>query len=256
VRRYRVGRGQFGEAAPCSEATAIYHRQDMADSRVEKWRRWIDDRIYPDVRTMHLHRDVFQRVGKILRENGTLPPSYYWLFLRETYAKTQAVAIRRQADPSSRVISLGSLVYEISENADSLTRESFLELWGDDDRHYGEREFDRLYAGGMGAHLDPAVPLAHLAELRQSAASVKRYVDEHLAHSDARQDPELPTLDDIEKAVGQIGDLFQRYAHLLTAKTYGLVTILRPEWEAIFHVPWIRPGSEQPDGLASDPRGA
>ena len=46
----------------------------MGDSRVDKWRGWINGRIHDEVVTMHLHRDVYQRVGN-MAEEGLEPPT-------------------------------------------------------------------------------------------------------------------------------------------------------------------------------------
>lgn len=70
---------------------------------------------------MHLHREAFQRVGNIVRTNGRLPESYFWEYLRDTCAVTQAVAIRRQAEQGPRVCSLGRLLLEISEDSKRVT---------------------------------------------------------------------------------------------------------------------------------------
>jgi hypothetical protein len=55
----------------------------MADSRVERWRVWLTERISPEVRNMYLRRDVIQGVGKMVRESE-LPPSYFWQYLGDT----------------------------------------------------------------------------------------------------------------------------------------------------------------------------
>jgi hypothetical protein len=101
----------------------------VADSRIEKWLRWLEDEIQPEVMTMNLHRHVFQEVGEIIEANGSLPPSYWFEFSSDTYATTQAIAIRRQAETGTRVISLGQLIAEIRDNADLLTRAWWIGLW-------------------------------------------------------------------------------------------------------------------------------
>lgn len=60
----------------------------MTDSRIQKWLRWLEDEIQPEVMTMNLHRHVFREVGAIVERNATLPPSYWFEFSSETYATT------------------------------------------------------------------------------------------------------------------------------------------------------------------------
>jgi hypothetical protein len=54
--------------------------------------------------TMHLQRDAYRKVSEMLTANADdLPDSYWWEFMRDTHATTQAVAVRRQADTRWRV---------------------------------------------------------------------------------------------------------------------------------------------------------
>ena len=80
-------------------------------------------------------------VGKEWREGATtlrvanksLPESYFFEYLEDTYATTQAVAVRRQAEARSRVVTLGQLVTEIRDEAKGLTRKFWVGLWDNSD---------------------------------------------------------------------------------------------------------------------------
>jgi hypothetical protein len=133
----------------------------MADQRIEKWTRWIDGTIKSNVLTMHLHRDTWRETSKILEDNGTLPDSYWWEFMRDTYGHTQAVAVRRQADTHRDAASLGKLIEEVRDDAARITREFWLGLWDPDgaiDALFAERGWADEYGGSVGLHLDPAIP--------------------------------------------------------------------------------------------------
>ena len=186
---------------------------------------------------------MFQRVGKIIRANGNLPPSYYWDFMRDTYGATVAMAVRRQAESSDRVISLGRLIAEIEADPSRITRKVFLEIWPEDDHQFGGNQFDTMFAGSAGTHVDPTIPRADLRALESSARSVKRWADQYVAHVDAKPSKTSgPTFNDIDKAVDQIGDLFGRYSVLLHAADYvSLVPEIQHDWTAIFKEPWMRP---------------
>jgi hypothetical protein len=56
----------------------------------------------------------------------------------------------------------------------------------------------------------------------------------------------VPTFDEINGGVDQIGDLFRRYGQLLTAADYALHPILQNQWFSIFKQPWLRPGASPP----------
>ena len=215
----------------------------MADSRIEKWRGWCEGSIRSQVLTMHLHRHAYQEVGAILDANAELPPSYFIEFMQDNYATTQSIAVRRQAESRARVRTLGRLLAEVEQDASRLTREFWLGLWSNDavDLGFAQRAWDGRFAGGVGDHLDPAVPRGDLEALSDAAAAVTGYVDEYIAHSDARASAALPTFSELHAAVDMIGELFAKYVNLLTASSYAtLVPAFQHDWKAIFRVPWIR----------------
>ncbi len=81
----------------------------MTAQRIAKWKRWIDGPIKNDMFSMHLQRDCWLKVGKMLSQNAErLPESYWWQLMFDTYSTTQAVAVRRQADTHSDVASSAS----------------------------------------------------------------------------------------------------------------------------------------------------
>ena len=218
--------------------------RSMADSKIEKWRRWVEDDelIQSDILSMNLHRATFREVMKIAQE-AELPESYFWGYMRETYAATQAVAIRRQAEVRSRVISLGTLLSEIEADAHRLTRKFWCGMWESDEHEQlvANRQFDDHMAGEAGGdHLNPSIPATDLETLTQKAESVKKYVDEHLAHADARRDPPSATFDDIDGALDTIGELFTKYVGFLTASTWTMLEpAIQHNWKAIFMRPWL-----------------
>jgi hypothetical protein len=220
----------------------------------------MDHGISSDVFTMHLHRFAWMRIEQITNDNPALngTESYMWEFMFDTYSRTQASAVRRQADTDPQVVSLGRLISEVAETPELITRDFWLGLWRQDDdgdlRRLAERGWADQYAGGVGDHLDPAIPGGDLVKLRHGSKRVKEYVDQHVAHMDARtiggrvEPPDaptktggqLPTLSDVHDAIDLIGGLFTKYGNMLTASTWGELTpALQHDWEAVFRVPWI-----------------
>lgn len=204
---------------------------------------------------MFLHRYVSREVGKILEDNeAQLPESYWWEFMRDTYATTQAVAVRRQADTHPDVASLGKLIEEIRDDAGRLTRDFWLGLWSFEDDRFGlkramaEKAWEDHYGGSVGTHLDPAIPTADLDVLTTGAAEVKRYVDKHVAHAEPVSAEVTLTLGEVHDAIDVIGDLFKKYYNLLTAVSYvELEPAIQDDWKAAFRVPWMR--ADAPDEL-------
>jgi hypothetical protein len=166
-----------GRGPPRHQHSTVGFRA-VSDSRIAKWQRWLDDRIRPDLVTVYAYRDTFNELVRIAAENEQLPDSYFWDFLRGTYAVSQAVAVRRQADVDPRTITLGRLLAEITSDAPRLTRKFWVGMWEPGPPPIGltvaEKAFTEQWAGNAGNHLDPAIPHADLADLRSKTDAVRR----------------------------------------------------------------------------------
>ena len=155
--------------------------RNVTDQRIEKWAGWLEGTIKSNVFTMHLQRVAWREVSEMLAENSdALPESYWWEFMRDTYATTQAVAVRRQADTMRGVASLGRLIQEVGADAGRITRDFFLTHQSSEDpywQHVARQNWAEAYAGAVDDHLDPVIPEADLAELTTVAAKVRHFVD-------------------------------------------------------------------------------
>ena len=222
----------------------------VADSKIDKWLGWFDDPIFPEVSAMYLHRHAFQTVRDMVESNGKLPGSYFFEYIEDTYGVTQSVAVRRQAECTKRVKSLGRLIREVEQDAHRLTREFWIGLWSNDDAvRFGiaEHGWQTQYAGDVGDHLDPAIPAGDLSQLTSGAEKVADYVDQYLAHRDARPSAGLPSFADLDAAIELIGGLYAKYGNLLTASIYPiLVPTIQHDWLAVFRQPWMPAGWEPP----------
>lgn len=167
--------------------------------------------------------------------------------MRDTYATTQAVAVRRQTDTMRGVASLAKLIGEIGADPVRVTWEWWLSLSNNDpdDEHWpvvARQGWDKQFGGNVGDHLDPSVPAADLLALTELGAEVRHYVDKHVAHAEASAPTVTLTLDDIHDAVGAIGELFVKYANLLTGALWAsLEPAIQHNWKAAFAVPWMAP---------------
>lgn len=217
----------------------------MRDERIVKWTGWLDGMIKNNIFAMHLQRLAWREVSAMLAENAdALPPSYWWEFMRDTYATTQAVAVRRQADTMRGVASLAKLVEEVAGDASRITRRFFLSHENTEDPYWArvaEQNGDEHYAGEVHQHLDPAVPRADLAAIRGAAASVRDYVDKHVAHAEASPAAVTLTLDDVHDAIDVLGDVFKKYDFLIQGASWAcLEPAIQHNWMAAFTVPWMK----------------
>ena len=221
----------------------------MVDQRRDKWIRWIDGQIKNNVLAMHLHLDTWREVAQILEDNGPFPESYWWEFMRDTYATTQAAAVRRQCDEHPDAASLANLIAEIRDDHRGITRDWWIGLWRDIPDPFMQRlavnQWAENFAGPDPACLNPAIPTADFDALQAAGVKVTEYVDRRVAHSHNEAVPVAVTLTlaDVHQAVEEVGRLFQRYLGLLTANGMPiLVPAIQHNWKAVFRQPWIRPG--------------
>jgi AbiU2 len=234
----------------------------MAESDLEKWTSWYADGIESDVFNMHLQRFVWLRVHEIAKDNADLgtTPSYLWDWLFDIYTKTQAQAVRRQADKDRRAGCLARIIIEIGERPESVEREWWLSMTESDDSREEERHYwRRVYEGhwqdqfGGGEHFDPVIAEGDLARLQDESRKVREYVNSHVAHLDARVlggrlEGQLPTLDEVHEAIDLVGEYFNKYGFLLTgASWHRLTPVLQHDWEAVFRMPWIKPPVDEGD---------
>lgn len=157
----------------------------MSDARIDKWTRWIDGPIKNAVLTLYHRRQIWRGLAEVIKAHASLPDSSFWQYHLDLYATTQAAAIRRQADLGPGVASLAKLLTEVSGDAGRITRQFWIGLWSDpSDKSFARRQWDDVFGGTVGTHLDPAITTADLQRLQATSASVKTFVDKHIAHSD------------------------------------------------------------------------
>ncbi|HWY17750.1 MAG TPA: hypothetical protein VNY27_03455 [Solirubrobacteraceae bacterium] len=215
---------------------------------VKRWREWINGPIREDMIGMHHRRFIWRRVTEIANTNPEVRDkgSAFWDFLGQTYAATQAIAIRRQAMDTRRdVSSLALVIKQMRGNAQALTRDSYVSLFDENDELMFQRAhegFNRL-ADKSGAHLDPDIPTADLDALKDAAKRVGIYANEQIAHAAAEPTvPEMPTYDDLNAAMDALGRICQKYTVWLTAGWPATwEPVMQHDWEAIFRVAWLPP---------------
>jgi hypothetical protein len=177
------------------------------------------------VLTVNHHRQIHERIGEIVTEHGELPDSAFWEYLRDTYAVSQAVAIRRLVDRDSRSASLRNLIAEIAEDPSRLTRAFWVGLWDTTDpveRAFAEQQWNDNYGGDVGDHLDPAIPAEDLERLTTLTDPIKEYVNKHVCHIDRSRPEPTVTLNDLHDASVVVGELFTKYTSLLIRTAIGV----------------------------------
>ena len=137
---------------------------------------------------------------------------------------------------------------DVRKGASALTTWWIDTLWNPGqtiERFEAERQWSEHFGGGVGNHLDPVIPRSDAADLGKASETVKRYVDEHIAHTTAS--PKEPAvaleLADVHQAMETVDRLFRRYYSLLMCSGWVTTTpVEQRDFYAPFRVPWMRPG--------------
>ncbi len=216
-----------------------------AEEKFQKWVRWLTT-IDNEVTSLFLYRDTWRAFAAMLDSNKSLPPSHFFQVLSASYAASQAVAVRRITDPgkpSRPVVSLACLMADIRDNPKLLTRDRWLTGLPDaTERTFVGRDWDKQFAGSVGAYLDPDIPRRDIDRLSAAAEPIVKYVDQYLAHRDPSPQKTVPKYEDLHSAIEVIGEVFRRYYLLITAADRPILgPVLPPSWLRIFEIPWMPP---------------
>lgn len=224
----------------------------MSRVEIRRWKRWLEI-IYVEIVELSHQRRVFREISTMFEQNPALRQAdpTIWQWLAENYAAATAVAVRRQADYSPRkpVASLYSLLTEIAEHPEVVTREWFVRQYvrnspamtRDHWRRAGEHDFDRFAANHRSKRISSRKVLSDRRRLRRAEARVRHYVNKRIAHRALRGYRGPATFADLNAAIDELGRLLARYRLLLDQG--GMVDvepIIQGDWLAAARVPWIK----------------
>lgn len=235
----------------------IHDPADHAKAR-RRWRSWLPN-MMPDLSDLLGKKEIFWELQDIAKQNpAILKPGAFFDWMCRNYLTSVAVGVRSFGDLDRRSHSLGRLLYEIIERPRSISRSSHVSLYRGmpEGRYYGNRTFDQI-AGTNRPYLMSRIVRRDLRDLEDALERIRLYVNKRVAHrtgSGAFRKP--PTLNQLDKALESIDELYCKYNLLLTAS--GLTTCFATRqynWRSVLYEPWIpdkdcldspiRPQSEQ-----------
>lgn len=202
-------------------------------------------RVHDDVIRLHRNRVIWTGLREIVEANPAIPEPWHFVrWVALTYATTQAVGVRRQADERGKVSTLGWLLTSITKHVGVMTRQRFRYLHrnsADFVQKTADRTFDD-FAGDGGRFVSAKKVQADLAHLQAMAAGTKAFVDTRIAHLDPRPNIAPPTFGELDAAIEELGRILERYTLLLKAEGLTSATPgLQYDWHSAFTVPWIIP---------------
>lgn len=151
--------------------------------------------------------------------------------------------MRRLVDKDLRSISLYTLLEDIKNNPEILSRKRYEELFkgtsSAEDHNYINGCFDKLIGKGKD-YIDPEgvqKDICSLCEIR--ADSLINYVNKTIAHYDKKKIKRLPTVADLNKSIDLLENLVEKYHAIFYAEVIDLLPRQQDPWKHIFEIPWI-----------------
>jgi hypothetical protein len=210
------------------------------NQKFRKWDKWIEA-IHQDLQGALLQRYVFWEVQDIIEDNPRIhKPSLFYSFLGNGYAALGATAIRRQVKSHKDSISLARLLEEIIGNPQVFSKSQYCSI------HRGpfaEKEFEDLFGGNIGSHVDPAIVSGDLCQLRAKAQTVEDFADKQIAHFDKRVltgNVSSPSFADLDGCLDFLEELVKKYYLGIKAICIpDMLPVPQYNWKEIFEDSWL-----------------
>ena len=215
------------------------------DKRLTKWILWINE-IRSDTENMLLNMEIHRQYLEIVRLNKEIqsPPDFHEWTMRN-YGSYIVMAIRRQLDNDSDVVSLRRLLSEMKRFPQVLSKQWFRSLYksATETIHiplesFADGDFEEN-AGNM-EHFDPSIADVDILRLETLGKSIIRYANKQIAHRTKVKT--IITFSEINKFLDEFESIVKKYVLLLTASGYSsLIPVPQYDWLTIFTKAWIKP---------------
>jgi hypothetical protein len=174
-------------------------------------------RLRDELISMLTDRDTFWKTQAVIKSNVRLMGmrSPFFDLLKDSYAYSIAMALRRVCERSSQVVSLINVLDEIRRHSE------------------------------LAPSIDSAELARDIDELEKISRSVREYVDKYIAHHDRNRKPTDLTFDDIDDWTEIVQEMFRRYYAAIKGSDIDLVVSYLEDPMRIFTIAWIQEGQQK-----------
>lgn len=217
------------------------------DREWQRWREWLAEEpqganIYEAVVAMMVARQMFQGFEMI---HTDAPPDArrnagFVTWLRRNYLESQAMAIRRQTDIRTDVVSLARLIDRVALHPDVLSRDRYAErVKGWESREQADGFFDEMVGAGLD-HIDPETARRDLDDLLTECGPIRTWATKEIAHYDQKRGTfgQGITYGDLNAAIDIVVELSVKYRTMIMGVSMAKSVVMTP-WQVVFRVPWI-----------------
>jgi AbiU2 len=208
---------------------------------------WLDE-IERQLIELFVGRDVYREVLDMYARNPEIQkPSLFYSWMRGLFVSWSVVSVSRLVDEKKRTRSFVRFLIELKVLQNLVTREWYVARWTEAAPHVEKvhardvatRNFDQCVGHGS-AVLSEATLEADRSRLIQACRPVLNFRHERIAHLAESPSPDIPRYSDIDRAISELAQTFQKYSLLLRLTTSNLNPIPQYDWLAIFRVPWLK----------------
>lgn len=212
--------------------------------KFKKWLEWIEQ-IKDDTEALLINKAIHERYLEIVKANPEIQsPSDFHEWTVRNYGSFMVMAIRRQLDTDSDVVSLRRLLEELKDNPALLTKKWFRSLYSDLDgklpvpgEAFADGDF-KQHAGQL-EHFDPKIAEEDLAKLEELGKNITKFANKKIAHNTKVQ--VAVTLNEINTFIEEFEHIVKKYILLFTAAGYDSLTpVWQYDWEEVFTKVWIK----------------
>lgn len=233
------------QVSPSAAWSADYsQRTPIKKGPPQKWLALLD-RVDTEITNLARDRLTWKTVNDIAAKSEVVSEQPYFVnWVAGLYASSLALGVRKMNDPDPRAASLFNLFEKMAYAPEKLTRE-----WFCSDIYVGlvegmDRSFTSNADPGNIGHLDPSIVRVDQARLNATANTIGHYVNQHVAHAQARPNAPIPTYADLHASVDTLCELLRKYISLLKrADRIECAPIFQMPWDRVFLEPWSRPGA-------------
>lgn len=211
------------------------------DDLFNKWNVWLEA-IYDDVQGLLINRHIYQETQEVIRANPRIQiESAFYEWMGIVYASTQAIGVRRQVDARPEVVSFASLLGEIKEKPEILSRQRFTTLYGGTGVSKEDSDLDfEKFSGKDQPHVDPQRVEADLAEMKKKADKIRMYVNKRITHFNRSDFKNAPIFADLDDSLDFLETLLKKYLGLFRVNMpVSIAPVWQYDWKKIFKTPWI-----------------
>lgn len=205
----------------------------MADDRLSKWTRWIDD-IAEDLFDLWYDEIRWRQLHEVAEDNPEIPNADDFVgWVDGLYLQAVAMRVRRQSEVRKGSISLGRLLAEVADDPNTMR----MAPW------YPAVVGPSVPVADVGPAQLAVAATADTTRLRDVAASVVRVANKTVAHRSRTADRTGLVLDvsAVDDATTLLRSILHRYTFALKGTLFLSGPLPEYGWLQALTVPWTTP---------------